>query len=182
MRRKLWELAVIYANCVLKHCKTRLQHRSGYRNVNKRQYLSLVGFRTVCAALCAAASFHFQFRGRIAPRNESHEGEIVTVWEKSTGGLPSSTAASNFPLFIPLLRLSRRSFQCIDEHAGHIETCLVHDFAEARRAGHVHFGQIVADSIESDKQQAAREKRLSQRFRNLAIVFRERLCATQSAR
>src|SRR5471032_2354530 len=92
---------VIYANCDAKYCKTRLQHRSGCRNLNKRQYLSLVGFRTLCAAQRAAASFHFQFRGRIAPRNESHEGDIVTVWEKSTGGLPSSTAASNFSLLVP---------------------------------------------------------------------------------
>ena len=140
---------VIYANCDAKYCKTRLQHRSECRNLNNRQYLSLVGFCTLCAAQCAAASFHFQFRGRIAPRNESHEGEIVTVWEKSTGGLPSSTAASNSSFRSLLTPLSRRSFQCIDEHAGYIETCLVHDLAETRRTGHVHFGQIVANSIES---------------------------------
>ena len=60
-------------------------------------------------------------------------------------GMPTPQAASRD-------RFLDRFFQCVYEHASHIETSLLHDFLKTGRAGHVYFGQVVANHVQSYQQ------------------------------
>src|ERR1700712_1960119 len=160
--------------CYMRAIKSGRKHRSGCASAKKARSASLVVFRTSCAAqyeICCV-NFSLQFRGRIAPRNESHESQIVAVRMESTARLPFRTA--------PLI--SGRTLKCIDKHARHVKSGLIHDLAETRRARHVHFGEIVANGVEANEQQTAVEQRLSKRFCDPAIVLGQRLRASQSTR
>ena len=44
--------------------------------------------------------------------------------------------------------------QCLHKHPRHINPRLLHDLAEAGRAGDADLGQPIADDIEADQQQA----------------------------
>ena len=69
---------------------------------------------------------------------------------------------------LPLTFLLQR----IDEHAGDVEAGLVLDLAEAGRAGDVDFGEVVADHVQPDQQQAARGEHRPERLGDLAVARR----------
>jgi hypothetical protein len=52
------------------------------------------------------------------------------------------------------------------------------DFDHAGRAGDVDFGEVVADHVEADQQQAAREQDRRQCFGDFAVARGDSSCAT----
>ena len=59
----------------------------------------------------------------------------------------------------------------ICKHCCHIETFLFHDFLESGRAGHVDFGQVASDNIQTGKQDASPFKLGSQILCNFSVAF-----------
>ena len=81
-------------------------------------------------------------------------------------------AADATPLMLADIGSERQRglLQRIHHHAGDVEAGLLHDFLEAGGARHVDFGQIVADHVEPDEQQALRVQDGRERFGDLAVA------------
>src|SRR5207244_10092417 len=77
-------------------------------------------------------------------------------------------------------RRARKRELCADpnervgEHRADVEPGLLRDFDKARRARHVDFGEIVADHVETDDDQALGPKLRPERRGNLAVARSQR--------
>ena len=96
--------------------------------------------------------------GRTAVGQKSH---LPGAQPYEESGLHASAASA----------VGQRGFQRIDKHRRHIASGLVVDFLETGRTGHIDLGDIVADHIDPDQQQATRRQHRTERLADLAITF-----------
>src|SRR5215203_4715068 len=64
--------------------------------------------------------------------------------------------------------------ELVEEHAGHVESGLLGDFLKAGGARDVDFGQVVADHVQADEQQAAGGELRTERLRDFEVACRQR--------
>src|SRR3982750_4734532 len=98
------------------------------------------------------------------------------TWVDLRGGAAAVPPADGRRRSEEFARASAQSrLERVEEHRRDVETALLRDLLKAGRAGHVDLGQAVADHVEADQQQAARNKDRAQVLGDLAVAGTGRL-------